>query len=241
MTRTSCSPAPNSHDAAGFQAALQLQPCGSATEFFDHDHPTVAQFVEKSLRNSPEDPRAQAVDLFYAVRDGLFYEIYNADFSRPAMKASAILQRRSGLCIHKSVVYVAALRHIGIPARLWLTDVTNHLCSPKLEALMGTRTFHYHALVKLKLGGQWLKATPVFNARLCQLYGMTPLEFDGVRDCVHHAYDTEGRAHMEIQHDHGEFLDLPYEMILNGLHEKHGNLFKNETQFKSGSLIKDVC
>ncbi len=212
----------------------------AVTEFFDHDSPAVAKFVDSALSETATTQRAQAVELFYAVRDGLFYEIYNADFARPAMKASAILKRRSGLCIHKSIVYAAALRHIGIPSMLWFTDVKNHLCSPKLEAMMGTQIFHYHALVKLKLDGQWRKATPVFNARLCQLYGMTPLEFDGIQDCVHHAHDTEGRAFMEIMHDHGDFSDLPYDLLLNGLREKHGSLFKTETRFKSGSLVSDV-
>ena len=176
----------------------------------------------------------------YAVRDGLFYEIYNADFARPALAASAILRRRSGMCIHKSIVYATALRHLGVPSRIWLTDVKNHLCSPRLEEMMGTRVFHYHALVLLQLDAQWLKATPVFNARLCQLYGMTPLEFDGENDCVHHAYDTEGNTYMEFLHDHGSFHELPYDLLLNGLREKHGCLFATDTKFKSGSLISDA-
>ncbi|NUB45440.1 transglutaminase family protein [Fertoebacter nigrum] len=216
-------------------------PALAQTEFLNFADPVVADFARKALANSGDDPRQKAVDLFYAVRDGLFYEIYNADFARPAMKASAILRRRSGLCIHKSIVYAALLRREGIPARLWVTDVQNHLCSPQLAKLMGTKVFHYHVLVSLQLDGRWIKATPVFNERLCQLYGMTALEFDGVQDCVHHAFDTTGRAYMEITHEHGEFDDLPYDMILDGLREKHGAMFKTETKFKSGSLVSDLA
>ncbi|WP_168798030.1 transglutaminase-like domain-containing protein [Pacificoceanicola onchidii] len=211
------------------------------TDFLDFDHPGVAAFFDKATRNSGDDPKKIAVDLFYAVRDGLFYEIYNADFSEEAMKASAILKRRSGLCIHKSVVYTALLRRAGIPARLWITDVKNHLCSPQLAQLMGTKVFHYHVLVSLFLNGHWIKATPVFNARLCQLYGMTPLDFDGENDCVHHAFDTTGRAYMEIMHDHGQYDDLPHEMILDGLREKHAPMFLTDTKFKSGSLVADMA
>ncbi|MFZ5963419.1 transglutaminase-like domain-containing protein [Thalassococcus sp. BH17M4-6] len=211
------------------------------TEFFDFDDPGLARFSDKALANSGDDPRQQAVDLFYAVRDGLFYEIYNADFARPAMKASAIMRRRSGLCIHKSIVYTALLRRIGIPAKLWITDVKNHLCSPQLARMMGTNVFHYHVLVSLQLDGKWIKATPVFNQRLCQLYGMSPLEFDGIHDCVHHAFDTDGKAYMEIMHDHGEYEDLPYDMILGGLREKHSKMFHTETKFKSGSLVADMA
>ncbi|MFW2543786.1 transglutaminase-like domain-containing protein [Primorskyibacter sp. 2E107] len=211
------------------------------TEFLDYDDPGVAAFFDKATANSGDDPRQIAVDLFYAVRDGLFYEIYNADFSRPKMRASAILKRRSGLCIHKSIVYTALLRRAGIPAKLWLTDVKNHLCSPQLARMMGTTVFHYHVLVSLQLDGRWIKATPVFNARLCQLYGMTPLEFDGEQDCVHHAFDDSGRAYMEIMCDHGEYCDLPYDMILGGLQEKHATMFQTETKFKSGSLVADMA
>ncbi|WP_299963920.1 transglutaminase-like domain-containing protein [uncultured Roseobacter sp.] len=220
-------------------AAIAGAPALAPTSFFDCQSPQIAAFYDKAIKDCAPDDRARAVALFYAVRDALFYEIYNADFSRPAMCASAILQRRSGMCIHKSIVYITLLRHAGIPARLCLTDVTNHLCSAKLEALMGTRTFHYHALVQLRLDGKWIKATPVFNARLCQLYGLTPLEFDGYNDCVHHPYDEQGRAHMEVVRDHGSFDDLPYDLILQGLHEKHGSLFKTRTRFRSGSLIAD--
>ncbi|MBV2358176.1 transglutaminase family protein [Thalassococcus sp. CAU 1522] len=228
---------PTTHAAPVQNADPLLAP----TEFLDHDDPSVAAFAEKILAQCGPDPREQAVALFYAVRDGLFYEIYNADFSRGSMKASAILKRRSGLCIHKSLVYAALLRHAGIPSRLWLTDVKNHLCSPQLERLMGTKIFHYHALVSLRLDGRWYKATPVFNARLCQLYGMAPLEFDGYSDCVHHAYDLQGRAHMEIMNDHGEFDDLPYDTVMAGLRKKHASLFKTSTRFKSGSLLADIA
>ena len=145
----------------------------------DHDSLEIAEFVARAVGHPNRDaamaqdhPRDLAVNLIYAVRDRLFYEIYNANFACSALKARAILLRRTGLCIHKSVVYTTVLRHVGIPSKIWLTDVKNHLCSPKLEAMMGTCVFHFHALVLLEFDAQWLKAhTPVFNARLCQLHG----------------------------------------------------------------------
>ncbi|SFR40090.1 Transglutaminase-like superfamily protein [Litoreibacter janthinus] len=210
------------------------------TEFFDFSDPAVERFAKRALKSGSADKRVQAIELFYAVRDGLFYEIYNADFAREKMSASAILRKGSGLCIHKSIVYTALLRKIGIPAKLWITDVKNHLCSPQLAKLMGSNVFHYHVLVSLQLDGKWIKATPVFNARLCQLYRMTPLEFDGVEDCVNHAYDTDGNNYMEITHEHGEYSDLPYEMVLNGLRQKHASMFETETKFRSGSLVGDL-
>lgn len=210
------------------------------TEFFDLSEPEIAQFARRHLKSPGTDKRAQSVELFYAVRDRLFYEIYNADFARQDMRASAILRKGAGLCIHKSIAYATLLRFIGVPAKLWITDVKNHLCSPQLAQTMGSNVFHFHCLVTLRLDKKWIKATPVFNDRLCHLYKMTPLEFDGVQDCLHHAYDTDGKSYMEITHEHGEYHDLPYEMLLAGMHEKHGALFATKTKFRSGSLVSDI-
>lgn len=209
------------------------------TSFLDFSSPEVAEFVAIHAGQTEGGKRQQAVNLFYAVRDGLFYEIYNAEFAREAMAASAILRKGSGLCIHKSIVYAAVLRKIDIPSRLWFVDVKNHLCSERLARMMGDRAFHYHCLVSLKLDERWIRATPVFNKRLCQLFKMKPLEFDGHHDCVQHPYDEDGRKYMELLRDHGEFDDLPHEMILKGLREKHGSLFATETRFHAGSLVRD--
>jgi transglutaminase-like putative cysteine protease len=213
-------------------------PLLTETQFLDFNSAEVAEFVAKHAGTG--DQKDRAVRLFYAVRDRIHYEIYNADLSASGMRASAILSRGSGLCIHKSVVYAATLRRIGIPARLWFTDVQNHLCSERLAQIMGGRVFHYHCLVSLKLGDRWLRATPVFNRRLCQLYRMTPLDFDGESDCVHHPFDESGQKNMEILKDHGEFDDLPHGMILAGLRRTHGALFASPTRFRAGSLARDA-
>lgn len=226
---------------SGADRAPSVPPATLArTEFLDLDAPEVAAFVARHAGPAAASPREQAVALFYAVRDRLHYEIYNADFAAEDMRASAILRKGAGLCIHKSIVYATALRRLGIPARLWFTDVQNHLCSDQLAALMGGRVFHYHCLVSLNLDGRWLRATPVFNKRLCQMFRMRPLEFDGESDCVHHPFDEGGRQHMEILHDHGEFDDLPHAMILSGLRQKHASLFATPTRFQSGSLRRDA-
>lgn len=215
-------------------------PTLAETPFLDLSSDQVAQFVERHAGPDADSRRERAVRLFYAVRDRLNYEIYNADFAPDALRASAILTKGSGLCIHKSVVYATVLRRIGVPSRLWLTDVRNHLCSDRLAEIMGGRVFHYHCLVSLRLDGRWIRATPVFNERLCRLYRMAPLDFDGVNDCVHHPYDESGRQHMEVLRDHGEFDDLPHAMILEGLHRTHGQMFATAAKFRSGSLRRDA-
>jgi transglutaminase-like putative cysteine protease len=211
-----------------------------ATEFLDHESPQVREFVRLRLPADARTDREKAVALYYAVRDRVRYEVYGADLSRAGLRASSVVDARSGMCLHKSVLYAAALRSVGIPSRLVLTDVRNHLTSGKLRELVGGDVFHYHCLTSVRLDGRWVKATPVFNKTLCRLYGIAPLEFDGTVDSLHHPYDLHGRRHMDFLHTHGDFDDLPYRMVVDGLRAAHPRLFDGATTFVRGSLVADA-
>ncbi|GAB2701779.1 transglutaminase-like domain-containing protein [Kitasatospora kifunensis] len=220
-----------------------LEPALAETRAIDCSAPEVQAFVAEALPDGGQDQRDRAVRLYYAVRDRIRYEIYGADLSRTGLTASQTLRAGGGMCLHKSLVYLAALRSLGIPGRLVLTDVRNHLASPRIRAYIGGDVFHYHALTTVHLEGRWVRATPVFNKLLCRLYGMEPLEFDGTADSVHHPYGKDGTAQMEFLHEHGEFDDLPYQLVLDGLRAKHPALFVAEggDRFTAGSLVADAA
>ncbi|HEY2699867.1 MAG TPA: transglutaminase-like domain-containing protein [Pseudonocardiaceae bacterium] len=209
----------------------------AVTEFLDHDHPGIQEFVARATGESTLD---KAISLYKKVRDGVHYEVYGADLSREGLRASTVLRRGAGMCIHKSVLYASALRAIGVPSRLVFTDVRNHLASPQLTALIGGDVFTYHCLVSVQLGGTWVRATPVFNRLLCKLYKIAPLEFDGTQDSLHHPFDLSGRRHMEFVRQHGEFADLPYDRLLSGLRAAHPGIFATEDTFTTGSLVADA-
>jgi len=212
------------------------------TEFLDSDSPTVRAFVARAL----PDPSAgtdieRARALYYAVRDRIQYEVYDADLSRPGMRASAIIERGKGFCVHKSLVYAAVLRAVGIPSRLVYGDVRNHLASPRLVELVGGNVFTYHALTLVHLDGRWVKSTPVFSKLLCRMYKMTPLDFDGRTDSLYHPYDETGRRHMEFLRWHGEFDDFPYETVVGGLRSAHPRLFETAARTTGGSLMAEAA
>jgi len=209
------------------------------TDFMDFESDTVRAFVAKALGRSVGDPVDDAVRLYYAVRDGLRYEVYGNDLSREGMKASAIIERGFGFCIHKALVYAATLRAIGIPSRVTYGDVRNHLASPRLRELVGGDLFRFHSLTQVYLNGKWLKATPVFTKTLCRLYKIRPLDFDGHSDAVYHPYDEEGRAHMEFVRWHGEFDDFPYDLVIGGFQTHHPKLFASNTKTATGSLVEE--
>lgn len=205
------------------------------TEFLDHRAELVSEFVSAVV--SPHlTLREQAIKLYYAVRDTVRYEVYGADLSRTGLRASSVLRSGEGMCLHKSVAYATTLRAIGVPSRLVLTDVRNHLASPRLLALIGGDVFHQHCLTAVQLEGRWVRATPVFNRTLCRLYGIRELDFDGTVDSVHHAFDLQGRRSMEIVREHGEFEDLPYERVLTDLRRAHPRLFASPAELTGGRL-----
>lgn len=208
------------------------------TEFFDRNSDEVQGFARACTRSS-SDAKARAVDLFYAVRDGIHYEIYGMDLRRPEMRASAVLRQGRGFCLHKAIVYVASARALGIPARIALSDVRNHLSTARLRKLIGGDVFHFHGYAEVWLGDRWIKTTPVFNLVLCKLFGMQPLEFDGTGDAVLQPYDSDGLRHMEFLRHHGSFAEFPYELCVDGLRQHHPALFSGARTTHAGSLTRE--
>jgi transglutaminase-like putative cysteine protease len=212
----------------------------AVTEFLDHDHLVVRNFARRACQGVPDDPIDRAVALYYAVRDKILYEVYDADLSRAGLRASSIISRGQGFCVHKSIVYAAVCRAAGVPSRIVLTDVRNHLASARLRELVGGDVFRFHALNSVHLDGRWVRATPVFNKLLCRLYGITPLEFDGHADSMSHPYDTNGRRYMEFLHEYGEFDDFPFELVVEGIRAAHPRLFAGEYELTGGSLVEEA-
>jgi transglutaminase-like putative cysteine protease len=183
-----------------------------STFFLNFDHPEVADFANTVCKNATTASE-KAVALYYAVRDQIRYDPYDLSDSQESMQASAVLKRQSGYCVAKAVLLAAVGRQQGIPCRLGFADVTNHLSTARLLEMMGTDLFIYHGYMEMYINGQWVKATPAFNLSLCTKFAVLPLEFDGTKDSIFHAYDAHGHKHMEYVRDHGHFADLPFAKI----------------------------
>ncbi|MBE8471474.1 transglutaminase-like domain-containing protein [Streptomyces justiciae] len=188
------------------------------TEFLDYESDAVQTFIDAVVDDRSADRRENAVKLYYAVRDTVHYEVYGADLSREGLKASSTATAKSGFCLHKSALFAAAVRALGIPSKLVYGDVRNHLASPRLIEHIGGDVF-FHGLTQIHLDGRWVKATPVFNKVLCKLYGMQALEFDGRTDSLYHPHGSG--AAMEFLKDHGAFDDLPYEFVMASMRTAH--------------------
>lgn len=189
----------------------------------DADHPAVIAFARAATQGAA-DPLERAIKLYYAVRDGFRYDPYKVDLSVEGLKASRVLADGYGWCIPKAVLLAAACRAVGVPARLGLADVRNHLSTARLREIMGTDMFYRHGYTALYLDGSWWKATPAFNLGLCHKMGIHPLEFDGTCDSIYHPFNLEGQRHMEYVTMRGEFDDVPRDDLLQVFAEHYARL-----------------
>ncbi len=183
-------------------------------EYIDSGHPSVVEFAWQSITRIRDDID-RAVALYRAVRDGIRYDPY-IDCNNPAnFRASGVLAAGRGFCVGKAALLAACCRAVGIPARVGYADVRNHMTSRRLYALTQTDIFRWHSYADLKVGGRWVKATPAFDAALCERVDLPPLEFDGRSDSLFQACDPEGRRRMEYLAYRGTFGDVPVEQIQN--------------------------
>lgn len=183
------------------------------TAYIDVDNPGVRAFAERAVGEASTD-RERISRLFTAVRDEIRYDPYQLSHEPRDYIASNVISRGVAYCIPKAVVLTATARSLGIPARLGFSDVKNHLQSPKLAERMGTDVFMCHGYTELYVNGAWRKATPAFNAELCERFGVPPLTFDGSTDALLHPFAADGSTYMEYIRDRGVYADLPLGAIL---------------------------
>jgi transglutaminase-like putative cysteine protease len=180
--------------------------------FVDSDDPGIVDFARAATIGLDTD-MDRALRLYCEVRDGILYDAY-MDFADPeSFRASAVLRAGRGFCVGKAALLAASARALGIPARVGYADVKNHLTSPKLRERLKSDLFIWHSYSELCLEGRWVKATPAFNAGLCERLGIAPLAFDGREDSLFQPFDTEGRRYMEYLVDRGAFADVPFRQI----------------------------
>lgn len=195
--------------------------------FIDSDHPTVVEFAE-CHRGVSREPLEQAVALYYAVRDGVRYNPYRFSRDPQHLCASHALADGESYCVPKAHLLAACARHCGIPARIGLADVRNHLSTAKLLELLRSDVFAMHGYTELFIDGRWVKATPAFNALLCQMFGVAPLEFDGRNDSIFHPYNDSGERYMEYLVEHGSFAEVPEALFFGHLQRVYPHLFEAE-------------
>ncbi len=183
------------------------------TEMLNSTHEDIVAYA-KSVIGGADDPPEKAIKLYYAVRDSIWYDPYSPFYLPKHYVASNVLKRGRGYCVGKASLLCALGRSCDIPSRVGFATVRNHLATRQLIEFMGSDLFVYHGFTEFWLEGRWVKATPAFNADLCTLHKVAPLEFNGREDSVFHEYNTERQKFMEYVADHGTYADIPVDTIV---------------------------
>jgi len=198
--------------------SIYLQP----NEFFDFNKKSVMNKAIE-ITDGLKSQKEKAIALFYWVRDEIKY---NMALFVPKVKnyfiASKTIRRREGFCVSKSILLSTLARAIGIPARIHLVDLINHLVSQKVIDFMGTNVMYVHGYSEFYLNEKWVKLTPSFDKETAIRGGFFPMvEFDGENDAVFPPYDVNGNKFGEYVGDRGVHADLPLDDIDKIFQEKY--------------------
>ncbi|MHA7057125.1 transglutaminase-like domain-containing protein [Aquimarina sp. M1] len=195
------------------------------TFYFDYETDEIQDLIVEFNRDTLTD-KEKATLLYLKVRDHWRYDPYHISLKKEAYKASTIAKKNSGHCLDKSILLIACLRGLGIPARIHLAKVKNHIGVERLIEKFGTNELTPHGMINVYLDGKWLKASPAFNKALCEKCNVAPLEFDGEQDSMFQEYDNDGGVFMEYIEDYGHFEDVPFDFILRNLKEHYTTILK---------------
>ena len=207
-------------------------------DYIDSEHPAVIAFARDHAPADASD-REKASALYKAVRDGVRYNPYVSMTTPETFRASSVLAAGNGYCVGKASLYAAVCRVHGIPARVGFADVRNHLTTDKLRESMGTDLFTWHGFTHVYVEGAWRKATPTFNASLCEKLGVKPLDFDGHDDALLHPFDGSGRAFMQYVEDHGTFDDVPAQFLMREMARDYSKM--NSEDLSTRDMEKEAA
>lgn len=208
------------------------------TYFIDFDNPEVQAFAEENS-DKKKSAKENAIELFYAVRDGFKYNPYVLDLRKEGLKASSLLKKNNGYCIEKALLLAATARFVGIPSRLSFYIVANHIATGRIEKVLKTNKLVFHGATEFYLDGKWLKVTPAFDARLCHHLGVATLEFNGTEDAIFQQFDVKGNAFMEYLHSYGDFADLPYQLAISEFIKHYPHIFESK-DYMSEDLVYNL-
>ena len=206
-----------------------------ATYHFDYKSDEIQALIQ-DFKSDSHSLKDKARQLYYKVRDGYRYDPYYLSFSKEHYRASYLATQEKGHCIDKAIILIACLRGLGIPARIRLAKVKNHIGVERLTEKFGTNELTPHGMAEAYLDGKWLKITPAFNKELCELCQVEPLDFDGENDSVFQQFTDSGTQFMEYLEDYGPFDDVPLEFMEANARAHYGHIFGMDPKLREYRL-----
>ena len=196
---------------------------------FNSSNPLLMRQLELVCRS--DGLNGKMADWYVFVRDAIRYDPFAIELEPESLSASRTLENQRGHCIHKSILFITGLRALGVPARLGLARVRNHIATESLERILGTDVLVPHGYAAHWNGRRWVKSTPVFNRELCNRLGTTPLDWSPDEDSLFQPLDDEGGRFMEYLEDFGLHTAVPLEFLKTLLRREYPHCFDAEGQW----------
>jgi transglutaminase-like putative cysteine protease len=86
------------------------------TAIIDSDSPLILEHAEKIIGTAGGSAVEKAVKLYYAVRDGIWYDPYYPFYRAEHYRASNVLKSGRGFCVSKASLLCALGRACGVPS-----------------------------------------------------------------------------------------------------------------------------
>lgn len=202
----------------------------------DFESKEIQEYIEE-FRNLPSKIE-MAVKLYLKIRDGFLYDPFHLDISPKALVASKVISKKRAWCVEKAILMVACSRALGIPSKLGFAIVTNHLGVDKLEKYLKRNEIVFHGFASLFLENKWVICTPAFDAKVCRLSAVEPLEWNGKTDSLFQEFQGQQRF-MEYKKYYGFFSEIPFELMHYEMKSYYPHLFESNWNDKSFSFGYD--
>jgi len=215
-----------------FMSIPSLPPSPEDTQsdaVFNVANPLVMRQVSSIVGLGSIQERQERWYLF--VRDAIRYDPFAIHLDPEENAASRTIENQRGHCVHKAILLVTGFRLMGVPSRLGLARVRNHLAVPTLEARLGTDVLTPHGYAAFWNGARWVKCTPVFNRSLCEKLGTVPLEWSAEVDILFQQTDGSGQRFMEYIEDYGLYSSVPMDFIRAQLEAMYPHAFDASGQW----------
>lgn len=159
------------------------------TPLYDYRAEAISAFLHQCGYSADDDIIDSLTQIHDEVRDAISYTVFGVPLDA-GLSAAGVASAQTGFCLHKSILFVALCRRIGVPAVLCSDTVTNHVSDESMRTLVGGDRF-LHWYTRVYVDGRWVKAAPIFDSLLCNLYGIDVVEFDVRLDDIRQM-DQEG-------------------------------------------------
>ena len=187
------------------------------------------------------DQKEFAILAYNYVRDYWQYFPYHFSLKNEDWRASTLVKKKRGHCIDKVVILIAILRAEGIPARLGLAKVKNHIAVDRMIEKFGNDVLVPHGYIEIYLNHKWIKATPAFNKTLCQHLKVQVLDFNGEDDSLFQEFNSSGEnAFMEYLDDYGCFNEVPLQFMFKLLKEHYPILVEKNIEWGDVLHLEDL-